>query len=69
LQLTLHVDRNLQTTKVIPPFCHKIKLADKGGTASIYWVAIQKDLISDDRLKSALKDSVYTDKDHGEVCN
>jgi hypothetical protein len=67
LKLTLHMDRNLHGTRVIPPFCHKIKLGDKGGTASIYWVAVQKDLVSDDALRLALQDSTYTDDEHGEV--
>jgi hypothetical protein len=67
LELTLHMGRNLQGTKVIPPFCHKIKLGDKGGTASIYWVAIQKDFISDDQLKVALQDSLFNDDDFGWV--
>ncbi|KAF1942093.1 hypothetical protein EJ02DRAFT_454596 [Clathrospora elynae] len=66
LELTLHMDRNLQGTRVIPPFCHKIKLGDKGGTASIYWVAIQKKLISDNDLKGALQDSLYKDEKYGE---
>ena len=61
------LDENLHGTKVIPPFCLKTKLPDKGGTASIYWVAVQKDLISDNALALALKDSIYTDEDFGEV--
>jgi hypothetical protein len=67
LELALHMERNLQGTNVIPPFCHKIKLGDKGGTASIYWVAIQKDLIPDDHLKITIQDSIYNDDDFGEV--
>jgi hypothetical protein len=67
LTLTLDMDENLHGTKVIPPFCLKTKLPDKGGTASIYWVAVQKDLISDIALARALQDSIYMDEDFGEV--
>lgn len=67
LELTLHMRVHLIGTMVILPFCHKIKLGDKRDTASLYWVAIQKDLISDDELKDALKDSVYDDDEFGEV--
>ncbi|KAF1851033.1 uncharacterized protein K460DRAFT_26715 [Cucurbitaria berberidis CBS 394.84] len=64
--LTLHVDRGLESTKVIVPFCRKIKLGDKGGTASVYWVAIQRDLISDEGLKGVLHESLHLDPDFGE---
>ena len=67
LELTLDMSQPLHDTKVIPPFCHKIKMGDKGGTASIYWVAVQKDFISDERLRVAIKDSLYEDPDYGEV--
>ncbi|CAI9634656.1 unnamed protein product [Alternaria burnsii] len=66
LNLTLDMDENLHGTKVIPPFCLKTKLSEKGGTASIYWVAVQKDLISDNALALALQDSIYTDDEFGE---
>ncbi|CAN9421752.1 unnamed protein product [Alternaria alternata] len=66
LKLELHMDRYLQFTRVIPPFCRKVILGDKGGTASIYWVTVQKDLLSDDSLKNALQDSLYQDKEFGE---
>lgn len=61
------MDLNLYGTKVIPPFCFKIKLPDKGGTASIYWVAVQKDLITDIALADALQKSLYEDEKLGEV--
>ena len=67
LSLTLHMDRNLQGSKMIPPFCHKIRLGHTGGTASLYWIAVQRDLISDDALAFALRDSLYTDDTYGEV--
>ena len=67
MELTLGMSFNGHGTKVIPPFCSKIKLPDKGGTASIYWVAVQKDLISDDALACALHDSLYHDDENGEV--
>ncbi|KAJ6191813.1 hypothetical protein J3E72DRAFT_389949 [Bipolaris maydis] len=66
LNLTLDMDVNLHGTKVILPFCGKIKLPDKGGTASIYWVAVQKDLITDSALTDALQKSLYEDDDFGE---
>lgn len=66
MNLTLGMDLNLYGTKVIPPFCFKIKLPDKGGTASIYWVAVQKDLITDIALADALQKSLYEDEKLGE---
>ena len=67
MELTLGMTFNGHGTKIIPPFCSKIKLPDKGGTASIYWVAVQKDLISDPMLAYTLRDSIYHDNDYGEV--
>lgn len=67
LNLTLDMDENLHGTKVIPPFCLKTKISEKEGTASIYWVAVQKDLISDNALALALQGSIYTDDEFGEV--
>ena len=67
LSLTLHMDQNLQGSKIIPPFCHKIRLGHAGGTASLYWIAVQRDLISDNALAFALRDSLYTDETYGEV--
>lgn len=67
LTLSLGMERHLEETKVIPPFCHKIPLSNKGATASIYWVAVQKALIVDDRLKRAVEDSIYEDEVYGEV--
>jgi hypothetical protein len=67
LILALNMDRTLQGSRIIPPFCHKIQLGSGGGTASIYWIAVQRDLITDDALAFALRDSLYTDTDIGEV--
>lgn len=67
LRLTLDMNHTLYGTNVILPFCHKIQLGDKGGTASIYMVAVQKDLIQDDSLRLAISDSRYTDPIFGEV--
>jgi hypothetical protein len=64
LELELHMDRPLEGTKVIAPFCHKIKL-NEGGTASVYLVAVQEDLIRDARLKAVLQDSLYEDSAFG----
>jgi len=67
LTLKLHLDRGLEATKVVVPFCRKIKLGDKGATASVYWVAVQQDLISDERLREALHESLHEDPDYGKV--
>jgi hypothetical protein len=67
LDLALHMDENLQGTKVIVPFCRKVRLGNKGGTASVYWVAVQKDLIHDDLLKDVLKESLIKDPEYGWV--
>jgi hypothetical protein len=67
LKLELHMNRNLHGTRVIPPFCRKIKLGDKGGTASIYFVAVQRVLVTDEALRLAINDSLYTDELYGEV--
>jgi hypothetical protein len=64
LELELHMDRPLEGTKIIAPFCHKIKLTE-GGTASVYLVAVQEDLIRDARLKAVLQDSMYKDSAFG----
>jgi hypothetical protein len=66
LELQLHMDRPLEGTRVIVPFCRKIKL-NKRGTASVYLVAVQEDLIRDERLRVELKDSLYEDLVHGKV--
>ncbi|KAH7390460.1 hypothetical protein BKA66DRAFT_568405 [Pyrenochaeta sp. MPI-SDFR-AT-0127] len=66
LELKLPVERYLEDTNVILPFCRKIKLGDKGATASVYWVAIQKELISDEGLKNALRESLHNDPEFGE---
>jgi hypothetical protein len=67
LELQLHMDRPLDGTRVIAPFCHKIRL-NEGGTASVYLVAVQKDLVRDERLRVVLNNSLYVDSVFGEVC-
>jgi hypothetical protein len=66
LDLTLGMDQNLQGTEVIVPFCRKLRLGE-GGTASVYWVAVEKGLIRDGELKAALSESLIIDPDFGEV--
>lgn len=66
LTLTLHMERSLSGTRVIVPFCRKIKLTE-GGTASVYWVAVQKELIHDEKLRAILQKSLYTDPNFGDV--
>ena len=67
LYLTFDMAVSLQGTKVILPFCSKIRLPSRGGTASLYWVAVQRDLVTDNALALALKDSLYNDSDFGQV--
>jgi hypothetical protein len=67
LKLVLGMERHLEESKVIPPFCHKVPFPNKGATASVYLVAVQKDLITDESLKSAIKDSIYECPTYGEV--
>lgn len=67
MDLSLDMSHSLHDTHVVPPFCHKIKLGDKGGTAAVYWVAVQEDLISDVRLRTAIEDSLYADEVYGMV--
>jgi hypothetical protein len=68
LKLSLNMDHHLQGSKVIPPFCHKVPLSSKGATASIYWVAVQENLVSDESLKRTINDSLYQDPTYGKVC-
>jgi hypothetical protein len=67
LKLTIDMDHHLEGSKVIPPFCHKIPFPNKGASASVYLVAVQKDLIADEGLKRAINDSIYKDERYGEV--
>jgi len=66
LRLELNMNCPLGTTRLIPPFCHKISLGE-GGTASTYLVVVQKDLISDEGLRSAIQETLYKDEIFGQV--
>jgi hypothetical protein len=66
-ELTLHMEADFVGTKTIMPFCRRQRINNKGGTASVYWVAIQTDLIADQRLREVLEKSIYNDPDFGLV--
>jgi hypothetical protein len=67
LTLSLGMEDDLRGTNTIPPFCQKLRLGHTGGTASLYWIAVQQELITDNKLASALRDSIYADEIYGEV--
>jgi hypothetical protein len=64
---TLHMEADFEGTKIILPFCKRIPVNGKGGTASVYWVLIQEDLLADGKLRDALEKSRYHDEDFGWV--
>lgn len=66
-ELTLHMEADFVGTKTIMPYCRRQRINNKGGTASVYWVAIQEDLIADQRLRDALEKSIYNDPTFGWV--
>lgn len=66
-QFKLHMQGDFDGTKVILPFCRCISVNKKGGTASVFWVAVQEDLISDTKLREALEISLYNNPEYGQV--
>lgn len=66
-QLTLHMDASFEREKAVMPFCRRMRVNNKGGTASVFWVAVQKDLITDQKLRDALDNSLYPDPEFGPV--
>ncbi|KAF2811553.1 uncharacterized protein BDZ99DRAFT_518812 [Mytilinidion resinicola] len=52
--------------KWILPFCRRQSINTKGGTAEVYQVSLQEDLVPDD-MKKVIWRSKYVDKDYG-VC-
>lgn len=66
---TLHMNASFEGGKVIMPFCRRMRINNKGGTAEVFWVAIQEDLIVDQKLRDALEKSAYTDPEFGRVSN
>ncbi|ORX98944.1 hypothetical protein BCR34DRAFT_142156 [Clohesyomyces aquaticus] len=62
---SLGMDEAFGGGRMIMPFCRRIRVNEKGGTASVSWVAIQEDLISDDKLRDALKKSLHKDEEFG----
>lgn len=67
LTIELHMERGLENTSVIVPFCRKEILSNKGSTASVYWVVVKKDLITDAKLREVLHSSLRIDAEFGEV--
>jgi hypothetical protein len=67
LEIEPQLNSSLSGTRVVIPFCKKIRLGDKGGTASLYWVAVQQDLIHDKKLRAVLEKSLYVDREFGQV--
>lgn len=66
-KLKLHNFNDFDQTKVILPFCRRTPVNDKGGTAKVLWVTIQKDLVTDPGMIQALQSSEIDDKDFGPV--
>lgn len=67
LQLRLHEHYNLVGTHNSLPFCRKVRLDGREGSIPTYWVAVQKDHITEDEMSAALLASLYDDDDFGEV--
>ncbi|KAF2864734.1 hypothetical protein BDV95DRAFT_290159 [Massariosphaeria phaeospora] len=65
-RLTLHMEENFEGGNFIVPFCRYEAINDKGGTASVYRVAVQRRFITDGKLKDALHKSLYIDPQYGE---
>jgi hypothetical protein len=65
--LTLHMDKNFSGSKLILPFCRYEAVNNKGGTATVFGASIQREFITDVPLAQALKKSLYSDKDFGDV--
>ena len=66
-QLTLHMEENFEGGDFVLPFCRRNVINEKGGTASVYQVAVQEQFIVDPDLKKALAKSLYRDRDFGRV--
>ncbi|PGH11424.1 serine/threonine protein kinase [Polytolypa hystricis UAMH7299] len=65
--LRLDMERNM-LSPIVLPFCRCEPVNDKGGTASVFQVAVQEELILDPKLADALSKSLYDDRDFGKVC-
>jgi hypothetical protein len=66
-RLKLYMDVNFERGNFIIPFCRRERINLKGGTASVFQVAIKQEFILDTNLKEALRKTLYSDKDHGMV--
>jgi len=66
-RLKLDMDVNFERGNFIMPFCRHDRINLKGGTASVFQVAIKQEFILDANLKEALLKTLYCDKDHGMV--
>ncbi|KAF2265370.1 hypothetical protein CC78DRAFT_200218 [Lojkania enalia] len=68
--LDMYMELNLENWKEdrrMLPFCKRQRISKKGGTATVYQVAIQKDFVSDPELASALEKSAYKDHEFDEA--
>lgn len=61
------MDANFESSKYILPFCRHEAVNGKGGTATVFQVSIQKQLVIDKNLENAIEESLHTDDNFGEV--
>lgn len=66
-RLKLDMDVNFEGGNLIMPFCRHERINLKGGTASVFQVAIKQEFILDPNLEKALRKTLYHDDDHGMV--
>lgn len=66
-KLKLHGPNDFDHTQVILPFCRRTPINNKGGTAKVSWVTIQKDLVTDTGMREALQNSEFQDELFGSV--
>jgi hypothetical protein len=64
--LELHMDKNFETGEIILPYCKCERVNEKGGTASVFQVSVQKEFIHQD-LQMVLEKSIYKDSKYGDV--
>lgn len=62
VELTFQMEGDFSDGNHILPFHLRKAINDKGGTASVFLVAIEKDLIEDERLREVLSRTEYRDK-------
>ena len=67
-ELTLHMEGIFEGDDYVLPFCRRKRVNDKGGTAAVYHVLVQKQFVVDPDLQQALEKSLIQDPDYGDVC-